>query len=55
MVLEGSSSSFMTKQMPINVVRHVVFKFSKDVPLAEEITLGKNGKNVFLQIVEGNQ
>ena len=29
----------------------IVFKYSKDIPLAEEITIG--GKNMFLQIIEG--
>jgi hypothetical protein len=53
MVLEGTSGGYSTNQVQIKSVEHIVFKYSKDVPLAEEITIGKNGKNVFLQIVEG--
>jgi hypothetical protein len=37
----------------VKPIEHVVFKYSKDVPLAEEITLGANGKYVFLQILDG--
>jgi hypothetical protein len=34
-----------------NVQEHIVYKYSQDIPLAEEIVLGN--KNVFLQIIDG--
>jgi hypothetical protein len=40
-------------QEHIKVEEHIVFKYSKDIPLAEEVTLGDLGRNVFLQITEG--
>src|SRR5215212_1632042 len=35
-----------------NAKEHTVYKYSKDMPLAEEIQLGDN-QNVFLQIIDG--
>ncbi|MGB0028838.1 MAG: hypothetical protein WBP64_18580 [Nitrososphaeraceae archaeon] len=43
----------LKNQEQINVQEHTVFKYSKDIPLAEEVTLGDLGRNVFLQIIEG--
>ena len=49
----GKSRNRAQNQEQINVQEHTVFKYSKDIPLAEEVTLGDLGRNVFLQIIEG--
>src|SRR6188472_1528726 len=48
----GKGRNRAQNQEEINVEEHTVFKYSKDISLAEEITLGDLGRNVFLQIIE---
>ena len=49
----GKRRHWAQNQEEIKVEEHTVFKFSKDISLAEEITLGDLGRNVFLQIIDG--
>lgn len=48
----GKSRNRAQNQEEIKVEEHTVFKYSKDILLAEEISLGDLGRNVFLQIIE---
>src|SRR4051794_11794894 len=49
----GKSRNRAQNQEEIKVEERIVFKYSRDIPLAEEVTLDDLGRNVFLQIIEG--
>ena len=49
----GKGGNWVQNQEQIKVEEHTVFKYSKDIPLAEEVTLDDLARNVFLQITEG--